>query len=709
MQPAVHRTHISSSFPWGFFIISILLLGVCKPASTRELPTSTGSINGTVTDTIGQPVANAVVLDVNTGEWDITDPGGAFHLKASQHQADTILVRHIGFGNRLVLVEPGTGFISIRLSHQNLEAPEIHVTGNSVPAQGTLVTVRQSSDQGNAEHRQMLSGVPGLMIRSYGGAAGIATISLDGGPSRHAKVTLDGFDLTSPQNGETDLSQIPIMLVSEARYSAFSPYDGKEGSVDGTLHLSPGQSSHQLQTSLGSYGHRTFGITAVLARSTGSWQFQAGMRDEDGDYPVEWRDRTFPRENNAFAQRYISLKTRHLLGTRMHARSLFLHSSQERGVAGQVWSPDTESNRKDALTLAGLIVGRQDRAGSTEAHLTLRHSNETFNEQVRSRVHVHELLSVQTKWIRRQSFSPRFESTTVIASRYEAARSSALDPSPRNILTISTHTNIHLKSTIELTPGFDTDLTTTHSPLHQLGLGLKFIQPGSLTEKLIIHAGTQARHPSFNDLYWQPGGNPNLKSEHGRVLTVQSWHLLPGHGDLQIQMQWKQLRNLIQWTPQQSYWQPANVDSVTRFSTRVSWHQPLPLNDLVFSMHGTHTHSQYLVAGDHYGKQLRYAPEFSANAVLNYSRGQNQAHANIQFIGQRIAMYSYPDDTTLPSTTLLSAGFSRAIDIQPATLTLALHIDNITNRHYATILGYPEAGRSWRLTLTLTPLEDPGS
>ena len=46
-------------------------------------------------------------------------------------------------------------------------------------------------------------------MRTYGSDAGIAQISIDGGRTTDVKIIFDGIDLTSPQNGLTDLSQLP--------------------------------------------------------------------------------------------------------------------------------------------------------------------------------------------------------------------------------------------------------------------------------------------------------------------------------------------------------------------------------------------------------------------------------------------------------------------------------------------------------------------
>ena len=60
-----------------------------------------------------------------------------------------------------------------------------------------------------------LQRIPGSFIKSYGGMSGIVNLSMDGGQPIHTKIILDGIDLTNPQNGQTDLSNIPVEIMQQ--------------------------------------------------------------------------------------------------------------------------------------------------------------------------------------------------------------------------------------------------------------------------------------------------------------------------------------------------------------------------------------------------------------------------------------------------------------------------------------------------------------
>ncbi|CAN5402482.1 TonB-dependent receptor [soil metagenome] len=58
-----------------------------------------------------------------------------------------------------------------------------------------------------------LSYVPGLAIRSYGGVGGMKTLSMRGGSAAQSLVLINGVRLSSAQNGQFDVSAIPMAMV----------------------------------------------------------------------------------------------------------------------------------------------------------------------------------------------------------------------------------------------------------------------------------------------------------------------------------------------------------------------------------------------------------------------------------------------------------------------------------------------------------------
>ena len=75
--------------------------------------------------------------------------------------------------------------------------------------------------------------------------------------------------------------------------------------------------------------------------------------------------------------------------------------------------------------------------------------------------------------------------------------------------------------------------------------------------------GSHYRRPTFNERYWIPGGNIDLKSEKGwnyeLGLVVLSRKLAGGFVDADLNYYRADNRNTISWQPQGSFWSPLNM------------------------------------------------------------------------------------------------------------------------------------------------------
>jgi len=213
---------------------------------------------------------------------------------------------------------------------------------------------------------------------------------------------------------------------------------------------------------------------------------------------------------------------------------------------------------------------------------------------------------------------------------------------------------------------------------------------------LAASAGEVFKYPSFNDLYWVPGGNPNLEPEETEVMAVQIQFDLRHWGSLMLQWQKKESSNLIQWMPVHSYWQPGNILSSTRESSKAIWqfeHQEWQLSAFAhLSLIHTMDNSRE--------KPLRYAPGRTSAFGLTWSPSPFEINLQYNYVSERISMYDYPVDTILEATELWSLSVAHTWNISPGSFTLVLSGDNLADVQYETIRGYPEPGRSIRLSGT---------
>ncbi len=136
--------------------------------------------------------------------------------------------------------------------------------------------------------------------------------------------------------------------------------------------------------------------------------------------------------------------------------------------------------------------------------------------------------------------------------------------------------------------------------------------------------------PSLNDLYWQPGGNPDLLPEEGFGMEGSLEYQLLFSGNqmkTELTIYRSDIDHWIIWIPSyRGYWEPSNISRVLT-------------KGLEFSMgvHGNFRRFHYNISGvyawtssvnygdpvvwgdDAYGKQLVYIPRHSGNFHVNLS------------------------------------------------------------------------------------------
>jgi len=150
--------------------------------------------------------------------------------------------------------------------------------------------------------------------------------------------------------------------------------------------------------------------------------------------------------------------------------------------------------------------------------------------------------------------------------------------------------------------------------------------------KLYIR-GNVARNyhqPSLNDLYWQPGGNPDLKPEDGMSYELG----LDYHFDIksikiksELTAFYSDIDNWIIWIPSyKGYWGPQNVKNVVASGLEMNLTLSGKSGAVAYVLSGNYAYTKSINYGDplvwgdeSYGKQLAYIPVHSGNLMVNLS------------------------------------------------------------------------------------------
>lgn len=215
------------------------------------------------------------------------------------------------------------------------------------------------------------------------------------------------------------------------------------------------------------------------------------------------------------------------------------------------------------------------------------------------------------------------------------------------------------------------------------------------------------RFPTLNDLYWQPGGNPDLKTEKSCDAEGSLQYGYGGYVNFKTTAFCKYVSNWIQWVPTSGYWAPHNVKRVLTRGLEVSARADKILSkqvkgfNMAFNINYTYTRATNLDAispADHsMGKQLIYVPLHVANIGL---------HVEYRKFYVRL-LNSYTDAvfiTTDNSQTLngyynLDIEMGKEFVVGNCEIGAAFRINNATNAQYQNIAQRPMPGRNFEGTL----------
>ena len=223
--------------------------------------------------------------------------------------------------------------------------------------------------------------------------------------------------------------------------------------------------------------------------------------------------------------------------------------------------------------------------------------------------------------------------------------------------------------------------------------------------------------PSLNDLYWIPGGNPNLKPEDGFS------------GDLAFAYQKKEgsaifsgqitgfaslIDNWIVWQPSSSgayYWEAGNLRKVFARGVEIQASGQLKAaKAILFNLRGNYSYSatsniDAVASVDvSRGKQLIYIPRHKANLFGEADFKDYYLKINVPFTGKRYTSNNDVEsdyEQVLNPYWLVNLTLGKKFEWKNVVSDVSINVENLTNQDYMAILWRPMPGRYYSLTVQI--------
>ncbi len=625
-----------------------------------------------------------------------------------------------GSGLRPALAQRGTSGIlldtTIVLPDVTVTAARVEMPTRSAPVRVTVLDAAHSVEAGVRSVADLLETHSGAFIRRYG-AGGLATLSLRGTGAGQTLILLDGHRIADPQLGQLDLSLLPTLLLQsvEVMHGAGSSLYGTDG-LGGVVNLrthAPGAAMRVLFTGgAGAFGERRGGLLASGGRKRLSALALVEHEQVEGDYlylnKALFPPREVPRDGADRRGLSIFAGLRYH-GDRQQAQVSGWHTGAERGLPtigstrqrgerqwdrqSRLWADYETRFSWGALRLGGLYQQSALRYASEQLRL-----DQTGRTQIGS-----VEMEVRTTRVRRW----------LLASGLAAGYGRARHPSLRKDA-VQANMGLFLHGTGEygrllLFPALradayflsDTSALAAISP--RFGLNVRPVS--RLPLHLKASAGRAFRMPTFNDRFWQPGGRPDLRPEHGWTYDAG---LMYGAPSLQTELSVfaADVRDQITWMPTKSgIWSPENATRVRSRGLETSlqaqkevWSWLRLKTGFFYTL--TDTRDRSNPASPSYNRQVRYVPRHQFKLFGDFQSGPLTLGATGRYVGARPVSTDGSDN--LDPFFLLDLQARFHVEWTNMSGALAVLVDNVFDRTYVVLQNYPMPPRHARLQLTLT-------
>ncbi len=588
-----------------------------------------------------------------------------------------------------------------------------------------------------------------VFIRNYGRGA-LATASFRGSAESHTQVSWNGININSPMVGMVDFSLIPVYIIDDVKLKyGNASIAGQSGGLGGSIDISNAvdwnnQLGVTFMQGVGSYNT----WDDFLKLSIGNNKIQSKTR---AYHNYSKNDYTFINKGIAEIDSETGIVT-HTLDTNKNAnfsrygflQELYFKPDQSNVFSVRWWWQNAERTIPQATSYEGPENSNLNTQTDIDNRIVTdwKHYGSNYKLMLRS-----GFASKQLDYILKNTISGIGEISAIYS---ESQQKSFLNKASINFqindgfsIETSVDYNYHdvissdsvtkngyqknraeLSYALALRKSIGTRLNVNMilrqdwvdfdrvSLIPFFGFDYKILDQSNLFIR-----GNVARNyhqPSLNDLYWQPGGNPDLKPEDGlsfelgadyhfkiKNIKIQSG-LTAFHSDID---------NWIIWIPSyKGYWEPQNVKNVVVKGLEVNLSFTGETGKVAYALSGNYAYTRSenygdpLVWGDEsYGKQLVYIPVHSGNVMMNLS------WKNFSFTWQH-NVYSERFTTSANDLSRRNRFYpyfmndliiGKQFALNKLTISAEFKIYNLFNETYHSMLYRPMPGRNYLFMLMI--------
>ena len=604
-----------------------------------------------------------------------------------------------------------------------------------------------------------------IFVKNYGRAT-LSTVAFRGTSPSHTQVSWNGMKINNPMLGMTDFSMIPSYFIDDASLlHGTSSVNETGGGLGGAVKLSTRPANAKgfgVQYIQGAGSFKTFDEFLRLTYGDSHWQAstRAVYSSSPNDYKYRNHDKkinVYDEDMNIISQYYPIERNRsgayrdfHLLqevyyntghGDRFGLNAWYIDSNRELAMLTVDHGDHTDfDNRQRENTFRGVVSWDHIRdswklgtkAGYIYTWMAYDYKRDLGNgimaHMTRSRSRINTLYGqvdgeyyIGNKWL--------FTSNITLHQHFVESRD-------KNI--VLQNGNKGIVGYIKARPELSGSVSAKWRPTDRAGASIvlredmygtewtplipAFFVDGLLSKRgnIIAKASVSRnyRFPTLNDLYFLPGGNPDLRSERGWTYDGGLSFAIGKEGiySLSGSATWFEsfIKDWIIWLPTtKGFFSPENIKDVHAYGIELKGNLDVALGkEWQMGVNATLSWTPSINEGEprtpadrSVGKQLPYVPEYSSTITGRLSWRRWSFLYKWCYYSERFTMSSNDISLTgkLPPYFMSNISLERTLSFKWADLSLKGAVNNLFNEEYLSVLSRPMPGINFEIFIGITP------
>ncbi len=541
----------------------------------------------------------------------------------------------------------------------------------------------------------------GLNIKSYGQSQ-LATSSIRGASASHTQVLWNGVEINSPMLGQTDFSQIPVLFIDRLKlFHGGNPLSNTNGAIGGSIALlnRPEWNNRMKMSVYQEIGNSNL-ANSFAELNWGNKKFQSKTKisnhySDFDNYRGERKVNADVRKTGVMQEFYIK-KRKNVFSARIWYQNNELINN---------FNVQGKEKQNDVFLHAVFDWKHFTDNGKITARSYFSSVKMDYRDKLKNIDSKNDYLKLGNYVDYTQQFGKHFIWNSGINFTYNKIETNNYDETKNgNVFSLFSGLNWLLSKKINsyflLKQEFNDFKRLPFIP--SLGISYNFIKLFYLKSNI----SRNLHLPGYNDLYWNPGGNPDLKHETGYSFELgiskqrRQNRLLNFSGELTFF--YSRIHDMIQWLPASStIWTPVNLKDIASRGIESMARLGLAYPDFTASLQAgynltfaTNRKSNSENLGIK-GKKLIYVPQNKYFFKLLFKYKNTGLMISHHYTGERFT--SSDNKNKLSAFRQNDLVLMQSFNVKSYIFKAHFAIDNLDNKKIEVMKGYFGTGRILRI------------